>query len=119
MAVVAATGDVLAEIGPRLRRLRERRGLTLTAGAATTGISKSTLSRLESGQRKPSLELLLPLAEAYHLPLDELVGSPSVGDPRIRNRPRTRNGRLVYPLTQQSSSMAVWKVVIPPEQERR
>ena len=114
-----ATPDVLDEVGPRLRRLRERRGMTLTALAAKTGISKSTLSRLETGQRKPSLELLLPLAETYHLPLDELVGAPSVGDPRIRNRPRTRNGRLVYPLTQQSSGMAVWKVVIPPEQERR
>ena len=111
--------DVLAEVGPRLRRLRERRSLTLTAVAAKTGISKSTLSRLESGQRKPSLELLLPLAEAYHLPLDELVGAPSVGDPRVRMRPKTRNGRLVYPLTQQSSGMAVWKVVIPPERERK
>jgi len=66
--------DVLAELGPRLRRLRERRGITLTALAAKTEISKSTLSRLETGQRKPSLELLLPLAETYHLPLDELVG---------------------------------------------
>src|SRR3954451_19413000 len=111
--------DVLAAVGPRLRRLRERRGLTLTALAGQTGISKSTLSRLESGQRKPSLELLLPLAEAHHLPLDELVGAPPVGDPRVRMRPKTRNGRLVYPLTQQSSGMAVWKVVIPPEQERR
>jgi transcriptional regulator with XRE-family HTH domain len=111
--------DVLAEVGPRLRRLRERRGVTLTALAAQTGISKSTLSRLESGQRKPSLELLLPLAEAHHLPLDELVGAPRIGDPRVRLRPRTRNGRLVYPLTQQTSSMAVWKVVIPPERERR
>src|ERR687890_1392345 len=111
--------DVLAGVGPRLRRLRERRGMTLTAVAARTGISKSTLSRLESGQRKPSLELLLPLAETYCLPLDELVGAPSVGDPRIRTRPRTRNGRLVYPLTQQSAGMAVWKVVIPPERERR
>ena len=110
---------MLAEVGPRLRRLRERRGLTLTALAAKTGISKSTLSRLESGQRKPSLELLLPLAEAHHLPLDELVGAPSVGDPRVRMRPKTRNGRMVYPLTQQSSGMAVWKVVIPPEQERK
>ena len=45
--------------------------------AAKTGISKSTLSRLETGERKPSLELLLPLAEAYHLPLDELVGTPA------------------------------------------
>src|SRR5215210_1452156 len=111
--------DVLAAVGPRLRLLRERRDITLTALAARTGISKSTLSRLESGQRRPSLELLLPLAEVYHLPLDELVGAPPVGDPRIRTRPRTRNGRLVYPLTQQAGGMAVWKVVIPPERERK
>jgi transcriptional regulator with XRE-family HTH domain len=111
--------DVLAEVGPRLRRLRERRGVTLTALAAQTGISKSTLSRLENGERKPSLELLLPLSQAFQLPLDELVGAPRVGDPRVRSRPRSRNGRLVYPLTEQSSGMAVWKVVIPPERERR
>jgi transcriptional regulator with XRE-family HTH domain len=115
----SATPDVLAQVGPRLRRLRERRGVTLTALAAQTGISKSTLSRLESGQRKPSLELLLPLAEAHHLPLDELVGAPRIGDPRVRTEARMRNGRLVYPLTQPSSGLAVWKVVIPPEQERR
>lgn len=114
-----AIPDVLAEVGPRLRRLRLRRGITLTALAAQTGISKSTLSRLESGRRKPSLELLLPLAEAHQLPLDELVGAPRVGDPRVRTRPRTRNGRLVYPLTERSSGMAVWKVVIPPERDRR
>jgi len=93
--------------------------MTLTALATKTGISKSTLSRLETGQRKPSLELLLPLAETYHLPLDELVGSPPIGDPRVRTTPRTRNGRLVFPLTQQASGMAVWKVVIPPEPERK
>jgi transcriptional regulator with XRE-family HTH domain len=114
----AAIPDVLAEVGPRLRRLRERRGVTLTALAATTGISKSTLSRLENGQRKPSLELLLPLAETYHLPLDELVGAPAVGDPRVRTRPRTRNGRLVFPLTERPGGMAAWKVVIHPERER-
>jgi transcriptional regulator with XRE-family HTH domain len=115
----SAIPDVLAEVGPRLRRLRERRGVTLTALAARTGISKSTLSRLEHGQRKPSLELLLPLAETYHVPLDELVGAPAVGDPRVRTRPRTRNGRLVFPLTQQSGGLAVWKVVIPPEREHK
>src|SRR3954447_22584065 len=115
----SAVPDVLAEVGPRLRRRRERREMTLTAVAARTGISKSTLSRLESGQRRPSLELLLPLAETYRLPLDELVGAPRVGDPRVRTRPRTRNGRLVFPLTEQSSGMAVWKVVIPPERERK
>jgi transcriptional regulator with XRE-family HTH domain len=111
--------DVLAQVGPRLRRQRERRGMTLTALASRTGISKSTLSRLEHGERKPSLELLLPLSQAFHLPLDELVGAPRVGDPRVRTRPRTRNGRLVYPLTEQSSGMTVWKLVIPPERERK
>jgi transcriptional regulator with XRE-family HTH domain len=106
---------VLAEVGPRLRRIRTRRGVTLTQLAALTGISKSTLSRLECGQRKPSLELLLPLAQAHQVPLDELVGAPEVGDPRIRLKPRRRNGRVVFPLTQQSSEVRVWKVIIPPE----
>ena len=101
-----------------MKRLRTKRGVTLTALAAQTGISKSTLSRLESGQRKPSLELLLPIAEAHQVPLDELVGAPDVGDPRIRLKPRVRNGRMVFPLTQQSSNLQVWKVVIPPERER-
>jgi transcriptional regulator with XRE-family HTH domain len=115
MSDSSALATVLAEVGPRLRRLRTRRGVTLTQLAAQTGISKSTLSRLESGQRKPSLELLLPLAQAHQVPLDELVGAPEVGDPRIRLKPRRRNGRVVFPLTEQSSGVHVWKVIIPPE----
>jgi transcriptional regulator with XRE-family HTH domain len=55
-------GAVLTGVGPRLRALRRQRDITLTALAETTGISVSTLSRLESGQRRPTLELLLPLA---------------------------------------------------------
>jgi transcriptional regulator with XRE-family HTH domain len=115
---VAQTPDidaVLAEVGPRLRRIRTRRSMTLTQLAAMTGISKSTLSRLESGQRKPSLELLLPIAQAHQVPLDELVGAPTVGDPRIRLRPRARKGRVVVPLTDQPKGLHAWKVVISPE----
>jgi transcriptional regulator with XRE-family HTH domain len=115
MSDAPALATVLAEVGPRLKRIRTRRGVTLTRLAAETGISKSTLSRLETGQRKPSLELLLPLAQAHQVPLDELVGAPDVGDPRIRLKPRRRNGRVVFPLTQQSSGVHVWKVIIPPE----
>ena len=77
---------VLTAVGPRLRALRQARDLTLSQLGETTGISVSTLSRLESGQRKPTLELLLPLAQAYGVPLDELVGAPATGDPRIHGR---------------------------------
>ena len=110
--------DVLAGIGPRLRRIRTQRDITLTQLAEVTGISKSTLSRLESGQRKPSLELLLPVAKAHGIPLDEIVDAPDVADPRIRLRPQKRGGRVVVPLTQQPRGLHAWKVLIPPERRR-
>ena len=108
---------VLAEVGPRLRRVRDQRGVTLAELSAATGISTSTLSRLESGQRKPSLELLLPIAEAHQVPLDELVGAPEVGDPRVQFVPQDRNGRVVVPLTRQTGGLQAWKVVIEPSAE--
>ncbi|CUR58539.1 Transcriptional regulator, XRE family [metagenome] len=106
---IAATLEL---VGPRLRRVREEREVTLTEVAHATGISKSTLSRLENGQRRPSLELLLPLAQAYRVPIDDLVGAPEVGDPRIRLKPRRVNGRTVLPLTRPGGVQA-WKIVIP------
>ena len=109
-AVIAAALD---QVGPRLKRLRAQRGITLTALAEATGISKSTLSRLETGQRRASLELLLPLAHAYRVPLDDLVGAPEVGDPRIRLTPRRVHGRTVVPLTRQPGGVQAWKIVIP------
>jgi DNA-binding XRE family transcriptional regulator len=74
--------QVLASVGPRLRALRQQHDMTLAELSSATGISVSTLSRLESGQRRPTLELLLPLARAYQVPLDELIGTPTTEDPR-------------------------------------
>jgi len=104
----------LDDVGPRLRRLRGERGITLTALADATGISKSTLSRLENGQRKATLELLLLLASAYRVPLDDLVGAPEVGDPRIRLKAYTKSGRTVIPLTRHAGGVQAWKIIIPP-----
>ena len=109
----AAIATALESVAPRLKRLRQERGVTLAALAASTGISKSTLSRLETGQRRPSLELLLPLADAYRVPLDDLVGAPEVGDPRVRLKPRRVNGRTVIPLSRQPGAVQAWKIVIP------
>lgn len=108
-----AIADVLAGVGPRLKRVRSQRRLTLTGVAETTGISKSTLSRLETGQRRPTLELLLALSHAYRVPLDDLVAAPAEGDPRIRLKPERVKGRTVLPLTRQPDGMQAWKIVIP------
>ncbi|MEC4018239.1 helix-turn-helix domain-containing protein [Streptomyces sp. H27-D2] len=106
--------DVLNEVGPRLTRLRTERGITLAVLSESTGISKSTLSRLESGGRRPNLELLLPIARAYQVPLDELVGAPEVGDPRVRLTPRElSNGATALPLTRQPGALQAFKMILP------
>jgi len=105
---------VLAAVGPRLRALRKQRGTTLSQLADATGISVSTLSRLESGGRRPTLELLLPLARAHQVPLDELVGAPQVGDPRVRARPIVRHGMTFLPLTRRPGGLQAFKQIIPP-----
>src|ERR671916_271930 len=115
MADDEATHAVLTSLGPRLRALRQRRGLTLTQLSEETGTSVSTLSRLESGQRRPTLELLLPLARAHQVPLDELVGAPETGDPRVHLRPRAAAGGMtVVPLTRRPGGIQAFKMVYAP-----
>jgi transcriptional regulator with XRE-family HTH domain len=101
-------------VGPRLRALRQQRSMTLTRLAETTGISVSTLSRLESGQRRPTLELLLPLARAYRVTLDELVYEPSTRDPRVHPRPIVRHGFTFLPLTREPGGPRAFKQILPP-----
>jgi len=105
----------LAGIGPRLKAVRTHRNVTLAALSAATGISKSTLSRLESGQRKASLELLLPIAMAHQVPLDELITAPKIADPRVHTTPRKVNGATFMPLTRQPCPLQAFKMIIPPE----
>jgi transcriptional regulator with XRE-family HTH domain len=111
---------VLTAVGPRLRALRRQRETTLTALSEETGISVSTLSRLESGQRRPTLELLLPLARAYGVQIDELVGAPQTGDPRVHMRPVSGNGMTLIPLSRRAGGLQAFKAIIsrhgdPPE----
>jgi transcriptional regulator with XRE-family HTH domain len=108
--------SVLTAVGPRLRALRRQRGTTLADLSAATGISVSTLSRLESGQRRPTLELLLPLARAHGVQIDELVGAPPTGDPRVHLRPVTRNGMTMVPLSRRAGGVQAYKLIIPARQ---
>jgi transcriptional regulator with XRE-family HTH domain len=110
---------VLGGVGPRLKALRRERNVTLAGLSATTGISVSTLSRLESGQRRASLELLLPLARAYRVPLDDLIAAAPTDDPRIHSRPITRNGMTMFPLTRRAGGLQAYKWVIPPSRSAK
>jgi transcriptional regulator with XRE-family HTH domain len=109
----------LDAVGPRLRALRQQRKTTLADLSATTGISVSTLSRLESGSRRATLELLLPLARAHGVTLDELVDAPPTGDPRVHLRPVQRFGMTMLPLTRRAGGIQAYKLVIPARSRRK
>ena len=108
------TDRTLDAVGPRLKQLRQRRDVTLSDLAEQTGISISTLSRLEAGLRRPTLEQLLPLARTYGVTLDELVDAPPTGDPRINLRPiPTNDGSTIIPLTRRAGGIQAYKFILP------
>lgn len=87
--------------------------LTLADLSLTTGIA-STLSRSESGQRRPTLEVLLPLARAYQVPLDELIGTPDADVPRVHALPFTQ-WRTYQPLTRRPCGLQrLWSLLLAP-----
>ncbi|HBF82635.1 MAG TPA: transcriptional regulator, partial [Streptomyces sp.] len=47
----------------------------LAGVSCATGVSPSTLSRIETGRRRPTLEVLMRLAKEYGASLDELAGT--------------------------------------------
>jgi transcriptional regulator with XRE-family HTH domain len=108
------TGQTLDAVGPRLKQLRQRRDITLTDLARQTGISVSTLSRLEAGLRRPTLEQLLPLARTYGVTLDELVDAPPTGNPRVNLRPiHLGDGSTILPLTRRPGGIQAYKFILP------
>ncbi|MFE3447221.1 helix-turn-helix domain-containing protein [Nocardia sp. NPDC059180] len=105
------------QISRRLRRVREKKGVSLAELARFTGISTSTLSRLECGQRKPSLELLLPITAALGVSLDEIVFAPRIVDPRVPQRASDSAGRVLIPLSRHQGEPRAYKMTIPGHDE--
>lgn len=104
--------DSLALIGPRLKSWREKRSMTLAELSATTGISSSTLSRLEAGKRAPNLELVVPVARALRLELDDIVPR-TAPDPRVARTTRNVGGTRFETLSPESSPVQTYKVTFP------
>lgn len=104
--------ETLAHIGPRLKSWREKRSMTLAELARATGISSSTLSRLEAGKRAPNLELVVPIARALRLQLDDIV--PRVTpDPRVSRTTKRVGGMRFETLSPKSSPIQTYKVTLP------
>lgn len=102
----------LAFIGPRLKGWREKRSMTLADLSALTDISPSTLSRLEAGKRAPNLELLVPIARALGLGLDDLVPR-AVPDPRVSRTTKNVGGIRYESLSPASSPVHTYKATFP------
>ena len=111
--MVDEVDSALGAVGPRLRAIRREHRVTLAELAAATGISPSTLSRLENGRLRPTLEQLLPLARFHGVALDELVDAPPTGDPRVHLRPVRRFGMTVVPLTRHAGGVQAYKLILP------
>ncbi|MFI8266587.1 helix-turn-helix domain-containing protein [Streptomyces sp. NPDC085665] len=113
------TGDdlagTLAAMGPRLRAAREQHGATLAGISCATGISPSTLSRIETGRRKPTLEVVLLLAKEYGVSLDELAGTAPapVAEPRTLAPLGFGDAKAVLPLTRYVGGLHAHKHVLP------
>lgn len=114
MAVDDVDGT-LAAMGPRLRAAREHYGATLAGVSCATGISTSTLSRIETGRRKPTLEVLLHLSKEYSVSLDELAGTaPDPGpEPRATAPLSFGDDKAVLPLTRYVGGLHAHKHVLP------
>jgi len=112
-------GETLAAMGPRLRAAREQRGATLTGVSSATGISPSTLSRIETGRRRPTLEVVLQLAKEYGVSLDELAGTaPAPAAERRTSVPLSfGDDKAVLPLTRYVGGLHAHKHVLPAVEE--
>jgi quercetin dioxygenase-like cupin family protein len=90
--------------------------MTLGGLSAATGISVSTLSRLESGGRRATLELLVPVTRVLGLGLDDLVGTGPAAppDPRVRREPMVRGDQVIVPLPVPGASPQTYHHTIPP-----
>jgi transcriptional regulator with XRE-family HTH domain len=111
--------DVDALVRSRIRSLRQAQGWSLDALAERSNLSPSTISRIETGKRAISLDVLLPLARALQIDLESLLEGDSE-DPDVVIRPvaSKRPGVTTWPLSRPTGSTIAVKMRLQPRRER-
>src|SRR5262245_11826847 len=113
---MAGQTDIEQVVRTRLRSLRTTMGLSLDELAARTNLSASTISRIETGKRTISLDVLLPLATALQIDLDALLEVRDDGDVVIRPAASSSCDRTVWMLSRPTGSTTAVKMRLQPSE---
>jgi quercetin dioxygenase-like cupin family protein/DNA-binding XRE family transcriptional regulator len=111
---VSHVNDIEQVVRTRLRSLRTTLGLSLDDLAARTNLSPSTISRVETGKRTISLDVLLPLARALQVDLDALLDVRGNDDVVIRPAPTSSPDRTTWMLNRPTGTTVVVKMRLEP-----
>ena len=111
---MAEPNQIEEVVRTRLRSLRNTLGLSLDELAARTNLSASTISRIETGKRTISLDVLVPLATALQVDLDALLDVRSDDDVVIRPAPSSAGGRTTWMLSRPTGSTLAVKMRLEP-----
>jgi quercetin dioxygenase-like cupin family protein/DNA-binding XRE family transcriptional regulator len=98
----------------RLRSLRTALGMSLDELAERTALSPSTISRIETGKRTISLDVLVPLARGLQVDLDALLEDRSDDDVIIRPIPNRTGGHTTWMLSRPTGSTVAIKMRLEP-----
>ncbi|GAA4991850.1 XRE family transcriptional regulator [Yinghuangia aomiensis] len=69
--------DLAGAFGGNVRRRREEAGLTLEQLSAQSSVSRAMLSKVERGEKSPTIGIASRIAHALDTPLSDLIGSPA------------------------------------------
>ena len=111
---MAEPDEIETLVRTRLRSLRQTLGLSLDELATRANISPSTISRIETGKRTISLDVLLPLATALQVDLDALLDVRRDDDVVIRPMPNRSGGRTTWLLSRPTGTTLAAKMRLEP-----
>ncbi len=110
--------DIETIVRTRLRALRQTLGLSLDELAERASLSGSTISRIETGKRSISLDVLVPLAAALQIDLDSLFDVRHDEDVVIRPTAQHGLGHTSWLLSRPTSSSVLLRMRLEPTNKK-
>ena len=115
---MTGSSEVEQVVRTRLRSLRRTLGLSLDELAERTNLSPSTISRIETGKRSISLDVLVPLARGLQVDIESLLGVETDDDVVIRPIPNQVHGHTVWPLSRSTGNTVAMKMRMEPSRSQ-